>query len=178
MAKLIGPEDVLKNGLTMTIEEWGGLAEPTRVSRKQKFANALAVCGTIRGACEMVGIPTKLARSWLQDDGEFKTECDFAFEDFVDMLATHAHELAMQGNYKMLMFLLAGYRRQRFGNEASIMQVFNNTAKDRDIDMSKLSKKELQELESMASKVGIKLDQKDAVKDAEIVKPEPDAKAG
>lgn len=175
----------------MTVEEWGGLTEPTRVSRKRKFANAFAVCGTIRQACEMVGIPTRLVRSWLQEDGEFKTECDFAFEDFVDMLATHAHQLAKEGNYKMLMFLLAGYRRQRFGNEASIMQVFNNTAKDKDIDMSRLSKKELQELEAMASKVGIVLDKKsgtvaEVIKDAEVetsevsdsVEQGPDAQAG
>jgi hypothetical protein len=95
------------------------MASATRATR-EAFLVAYSKLGTIRAACEAIGINRQTVLNWRNADKKFAARFNETAVEFTEALETIAHQRAVSGSDVLLMFTLKkrdpSYR-ERFGHE-------------------------------------------------------------
>lgn len=82
---------------------------------KKTFLEAYAASGTVKEACDTVGIQTRQAYGWRKVDKAFAQEWDrVTHEEILPILEQRAIERANEKSDLMLIFLLKAYNRKLY----------------------------------------------------------------
>ena len=100
-----------KSGRAVRID---GVGSETPQPKKAAFLAALAKCGVISEAARACGIDRATHYDWMQLDPEYPERFNAAMEDATDELEKVARERAKAGSDTLLMFVLNGYRSDKF----------------------------------------------------------------
>lgn len=84
------------------------------------FLKALSEEPNVSRACKEARVPRSTAYHAREEDAKFRQAWDEAIDDGVDVLEQEARRRALTGSDTLMIFLLKAYRRERFGDKATI----------------------------------------------------------
>ena len=73
------------------------LATTLKRRRQIRFLQAYQDCGTVRGACDAIGIRSSMVRSWRDNDEWFQQQYLDAEQDYADLVGQEVHNRAIVG---------------------------------------------------------------------------------
>lgn len=119
------------------------------------FLTVLRAAGNVTRACRAARVTRPTVGRWLDEEPGFKELVEDAFEEATDGLEEEARRRAMKKSDALLMFLLRGYRKQKFGEASGVInQVFAGQQRTV-VDVTKLTDDELEALTKIGQKLGI-----------------------
>ncbi len=86
----------------------------TLAERKAIALEAFVYCGTVTAACGILGFTASCWESWQAKDEDFRLAADNAMKAVSDNLEQEAIARAYDGSDILLMFLLKGYKPEKF----------------------------------------------------------------
>jgi hypothetical protein len=88
---------------------------------KRALLQHYAACGTIKGACDAVGIHTRLAYTWKVKDPDFSKKWDeITTGSVLAHLEQVAIERAMEKSDLLIMFLMKSMNRKRYDDRQAV----------------------------------------------------------
>jgi len=87
---------------------------------QKRFLSELIKWGTQTRACMEARINPLQVEEWKQDDSNFMTAYEIIMDAFGDLLEDRAIQMALEGNEKMLMKLLQGYKPRKYGKKVEV----------------------------------------------------------
>ena len=86
----------------------------TLAERKAIAIEAFVYCGTVTAACGILGFTASCWENWQTKDEDFRLAADNAMKAVSDNLEQEAIARAYDGSDILLMFLLKGYKPEKF----------------------------------------------------------------
>lgn len=131
-------------------------AHPESAMWRNLFLRAIRQFGTVRNACDTLGIDSIKTRKLLRIDPELQAGVEDAMEDIGDMLEGEVYRRAMNGSDLLLMFALKKHKSSFKENQPVQSITINNTKTYVGFDpdaWDKLSQKEEKVLDITPDKI-------------------------
>ncbi len=88
--------------------------------KKKKALDGYVEAGTVTGACRYAKVNRATWYKWIETDDEFAREVVSAQEQVADSLEEEAISRAVNGSDTLLIFLLKGQKRERYGDKREV----------------------------------------------------------
>ena len=121
---------------------------------KKAFLAAYATSGNITDAAKAAGVTRQAHYEWKRADPDYAADFKRAGIEAVESLEAEARRRALAGSDTMLIFLLKAVKPKKYRDNVRHEHTGKNGGPIQTVDLSRLSDRELDELERIASKAG------------------------
>ena len=141
------------------VVQFAGIQHP----KKRAFLSAYSRVGTVASGCRAAGIDRATQWHWRKNDPQFVAMMELAYEMAGDYLEEEAIKRAYAGNTTLLIFLLKGFKPDKYLERMVIQTVLASYLKAQAVnagnsELTKASPEQLQRLERILTEIELQPD--------------------